>query len=541
MGQITVEGIGSVEIEGDTPTEEEQQAILEFSRQKAETQDRSQSLLAGDPDDPDEPVTLTQKQKTRQAVEDSPLGVQFVTELTPATSGAVVGGAAAGIATRGNPLAILVGAGLGGVTGEAIGQKLGITPESDLNLGLSAAGPFFGKIAGGAARGVRQLTGFGFRKLPITRTALARVNLAKAAEEFESVGTKLRAEPRGPVRAKRGGGRGEFEPIPSGDLYKEVRELGVVVSPESLAKTSASITKIIDELKPTKAFPDVKATIKSLEAVRDSILKNPDGVSLDSIVTARQQIGRIAARAEFAGGVKLGGTKFVFSNLADDMDSLVKIKGLTGRAARKAKEAIARAKFEFAAKDLEQGVQRFIKDIPGGDGEGIIINVAGLQKWFRSVTNPKSKKFQKNFTDALGKDLPAMQQRIKDLAALGSGGSAAGPGSLVVRQRFATAGAVIGGFVAGGPGSAVGAVLGATTPEMLVGMFMSGPGSQFLLRAAKLGQGEIDLRTWTAMGTILLRSAGDQRAQRKPIDVPDRGTLIEKEDKAPIDVEAATP
>ncbi len=528
MGQITVEGIGSIDIAGDTPTEAEQQAIIEFSQQKTKAQETGQSLLSGDPDD-DEPVTLTQKQMTRKAIEDAPMGVQFITEMAPAASGAVIGGT---IGTSVLPgIGTVVGAGIGGLIAEFGAQKLGVAPESNLNLGLSAAGPLAGPILGVTARAASKASAFGFRNLPITRTALARVNLAKAAEEFESVATKLRTNPRGPVRAKKGGGRGEFEPIPSGELYAEVRRLGVIVPPEKLARTNASINVIIDDIRTLKPFPQIKATIKSLEAIRDSILKNPDGVSLDSIVLARQQIGRVIKLAEAGGGIKLGGTKFVFSNLAKDMDDLVKAKGLTGRAARKAKQATERAKFEFAAKDLEEGIESFIKDIPGGEGEGIIINVVAMQKWFRAITNPKSKKYQKNFTDALGKDLPAMEKRLKDLAALGRGGSAGGPGSLVVRQRFATAGAVVGGFVAGGPGSAIGAVLGASAPEMMVGVFMSGPGAKFLLRAAQTGQGEISLRAWTTLGTILTRSTGDQ-SERRAIDVPDRGTIID--DKPPI-------
>ena len=528
MRQISVEGLDlPVEIEGDQPTEEETSMIFELVEQKKEEVRMGETaLLSGDPDD-DEPPT--QKQQTRKAIEDAPGLVGPIAEMTPSTVGTVVGGTLGGIATRGNPLGILAGGAIGGAGTEFVAQKLGISPESDLNLALAGAGPILGPGAGFGARFVARLGGAATRNLPFTRTALARINLANAADEFESLGTKLKARPTGPVQAAKEGG---FEPLPSGELYKQVRELGVIVSPDELIATTKAIEVAIADMATTKSFPQVKSTIKALEAVRDSVLKDPSGVSMDTIVVARQQLGRIIALAKSAGGIKLGKTKRVFGALADDMERIAKNPNLTGRAARKANEAITRARFEFAIKDMEAGIERFIKEVPEG---GIEINIGGMQKWIRQFTNPKSKLFNKNFTAALKDDLPQLNATLADLAKLGKSRSPGGPASLVLRQRFATTGAIIGGFFGGGPGAAAGAIIAASAPEMMVGAFLSPSGRKFLTRAARLGEGDISIRAWQTLGTILLRGAGVPFGETS-FKVPDRG--VDSPDRPPVDVES---
>jgi hypothetical protein len=524
MGQIMVEGLGIVEIEEDTPNDAESDAIAaaiggaENEGDPTITANEAPRGIRPPPeqgfDNPDiqlPPIReviegkttgqQTQKEKTRGAIEDAPGLVQLVAEMTPSVTGAVAGGTiATALLPRQAPVSTAIGTIIGGFGGEFIGQKSGISPESDLNLVLSGAGPMLGVAAGSTIKLGKAALGLATRKLPFTRTALAQINLRNAVPEFESLGTKILTSPRGLVKPT---GSGAFEPIPGSEIYKAVRDAGVLVDASELRGTLTALSEVQQQLAKTKAFPKVKQAVNALKAVSAS-LQGPN-LSMDDLVATRQLIGEISKLSK--GGVKEGASKKIFGAIAADMDRMASRPGLTKRAARLAKQAAKRAKLEFSVKELEAGVARFIKPVE----DGFEFNVKGMQKWLNDVSNPKSKQFNKNFSEALKDDLPQIKERLAELAKLGRAGqSPGGPGSIVMRGRFAAIGALIGGFAGGGIGAGAGALAGAAAPEMIVGALVTTRASNFLLKAAKAGEGAINIRAWAALGEILVRSMGER-------------------------------
>lgn len=517
MGEIFVEGLGTVELEGDTPNDVEQNAILGAIG----TGEGDPSITALPPEqsdtqpEPERPEGL--KEQVRQSIEDAPGLVQLVAEMTPAVGGAVAG---ATIGSIGGPIGTVVGGVIGGLGGEFLAQKTGVAPESDLNLALSAAGPVAGEAFGVSLRGVRFLLGGAVSKAPFTRVARARNAMGGAGEEFESLGEKILSKPKGVVK-KEGG---EFVPTPAKELYAQARAGGVIVPVDDLSRTTTAIAGLLEEMEPLKAFPEVKQAGKLLKNIQATIEGGEIGISIDTLVETRKLVGLAVKRAESAGGLKLGKSKSVFSAIADDMDAIAQSPALKGRKSRLALAATKRAKLGFAVKDLERGVAQFTKDMADGGAE---INLVGFQKWFRNITNPKSKQFKKNFVDALEDELPEIKARLATLVKMGAPGSSpGGPGSLVLRNRFAVIGGGIGAFVSGVPGAAVGAVAGASAPEMIVGALVTKRGGKWLERAARLGDGKVSHRAWMALGTILARSAGDQEAQAAEVGPTDSDLLV---------------
>jgi hypothetical protein len=543
MGKIVVEGLGVVEIEGGTPTEEEASAIADaMAVQDDEEGDPViTSSIPGDQhpdlfqdDDPfpveepeRDPLTQIgpferQKRQTRASIEGAGGLVELVAEMTPASVGTVTGASIG--STIAPVLGTLAGGVLGGFTGELIGQGLGISPESNLNLGLAAAGPAAGVVVGQAVRLPRFVTGAFIRKMPFTKTALARLSVGRAAKEFDSLGTKiLHSTTAGAKNVKPALKRiaGDLEPKTGAELYEEVRNFGAFIDPKDLKNTFSAIDKLKKELLPLKAFPEVKAAIKSLDNIAEVVLKDPSGTSFDNLVRTRQLVGQIVSAVNQGRKVteKVKADKFVFKAISDDIDKFAasaatNIKAakasLAGEAAEVYKQAARRAKLEFSVETLEEGVARFTKDVPEIPG-GVEININGFQKWLRDITTKGSKKFDKNFTDSLGDEIVEIKKRLTELSKLGSAKSSpAGAGSLVIRTRLAGIGAIIGGFAGGGAGAAVGSVLGATAPEMIVGSLVTPVGSKFLIRAAELGNREISARSWMVLGQILARQSGDQ-------------------------------
>lgn len=543
MGQIFVEGIGIVEIEGDAPNEIETQAILnaisdpddegdvfvqpppaEMAVQPPPAETAVRRGIRGGrpgmrpPGEPSLSQPLISEQDIRETGE-GPLGLvsprtragmrakveggpglaQLVTEMSPAIGGAIIGGA---IGTPGGPPGIFAGATLGGLAGELLAQETGIAPRSKLNLLLAGGGPLAGGVAGKTFQLARRGVGFGITKAPFARAAFSRNVMSKAVSEFESLGTGILKKQTGLLARTRG------------DLFAAVRRAKVRVAPGELSKTRAAITKLQEELAPLAPFPDVKAAIKVLDNINNTILSGTP--MLDDVVRARSLIGSTIAKAERAGGVRLGSAKKVFSQIADDMDRMAANPSLTGRQARLAKAAIARSKLDFSIKELEQGVARFTKDTT--DIAGQSFNVKGFQKWFRDLTNPKHKSFNKNLAAALKDEIPAIQKRLAELAKIVGTSSIAGPGSIVVRGQTArigrgAIGALFGAVAAGPLGAGAGAVIGASLPEMVVAALTTKAGAAFLQSAARLGQGQINARTWAALGEIVTRSAGETPEQ----------------------------
>ena len=359
MASINVEGLGVVEIEGDTPTEIEQDAILSALSEEAPTEVEApvETDVPVEPESPAEPregplglVPAEARGKVRETIEEQPGLLQLLAEITPSIGGAL-GGAALGAPF--GPPGILAGGIAGGLAGETIAQETGVAPESELNLALAAGGPLLGTAAGAAFKGVRRLFGAASTKIPFAATARARNTVGSVVEEFESIGTRILGKQTGLLARS------------AGDLYGAVRNAGVVFPGKALNNTRDAISKLIQEMDATKSFPEVRQALNHLKKVDASIgpgkpstildisgnpIAAPNTVSIDTLVAVRQQIGVAIRRAESAGGVKLGAAKKAFATISDDLDKIAADPSLTGRAARLAKAAVQRAKLEFSVK-----------------------------------------------------------------------------------------------------------------------------------------------------------------------------------------------
>lgn len=501
MGQIVVEGLGVVEIEGDEPNEQERRAIARAIQQQPEQQPEQQERP-----EPREVPEPSIRGSIRRSVEDLSFAPQLAVEATPATLGTGIG-AAAGAPL--GPLGVITGGALGGFLGEFLGQQSGLAPESDVALGLAAGAPVAGPLLGGAFKLGRRAIGTGVQSAAPVRAALSNVAEREAAQEFTSLGTKILQSQKGLLSRE------------SGDLFRVARREGVEIPATKLKNTTSKLSEVDDELAPFGEFPEVEQARKIIDQVQSSL--GQGNVSFSTLITTRQLLGSAISRAERAAGIRLGSAKQLFKGMSEDLDELAEAGGRTGRQARVAKAATERAKLEFAVRDLNQGVSRFIRDVPGE--EAIRLNVKGLQNFFRQITDPNSKQFDKNFVDALGDEIPKIKRRLSELAkATENAGSPAGRGSIVVRGITAGTGGAIGMAVAGPPGAALGAISGASGPEMLSAVFMNPRAHAALLRAAKAGQGVLPVERWVNIGQILNQAATkgrDQRNVEEPLNTPD--------------------
>ena len=515
MGQINVEGLGIVEIAGERPTAEEKSAIANRLRVAPRDPVIRKHLRSVPPPGPsvvDEfgMVPKDVRAGIRESVEEIGGVAQFGIEMTPSLLGTGIGMV---VGSPFGPPGIIGFGALGGGIGEFLGQDFGVAPESDLGIVLGFAGPLTGGAVGGVLKGGRQIASKAFAALPPVSAARFRQAATKAMDELESVGTKILANQKGIM------GR------TASQIYKVARESGVVVPSSVFGRTRTELKKLLEELDLVRMFPEGEQAAKIVERTLEIFSENPT-ISFDTIITARSLLGRTIGRAEKAAGVTLHSAKTAFKSLVQDIDDLAAgavVRGPRGRftklkraerPAQLSKLAAARAKLEFSVRELEEGVARFAKDLPGG---GVEVNIRGMQKWLRDIVNPKSAKFNKNFTDALVDELPAIQSRLAELSKAAAGSrSPGGPGSIVVRGIGARAGrslvgAVTGGLLgagAGGPvGAAIGGLAGASLPEMLTGLLMTKGGAAFLERGIRLGKGEISARYWALGAQILAQSS----------------------------------
>ncbi len=527
MAEIFIEGFGIVEIKGDAPDEIETTAILNALGEEPRPTGIEEGpppetipALTGEPVPPEGPfgvVPAEARRSVRETVEEAPGLLSFLAELTPATVGTALGGTA-GFAFGGPPGA-LGGGILGGIAGEAIGQELGITPVSEMNLALAGAGPIAGRVAGALTRFSGRVLGGAVTLLPPARVAQARRIAGEATEAIESLGTKILT--RSAEAVKKGvAGVGKVRAQTASELYNALRRAGVNITPDRLQTTKAGLAALKAEMAPISEFTDVKQSIRVIEQMERTLLSGP--IDFQTFVTARQTMGAAIRKAQNAGGIKLGSAKQAFKAMSQDLDDFAKAAP-TKKIARLAQAATKRAKLEFGVRDMEQIIARFTKLDPAG--EGLVINFAGIANKFRDLSNPKSKFFDKNFTDALKDDLPDIIKNLRVLSKIAKAGSPGGPGSLVVRGRGAALGSgVIGGALGfigfGGPGAAIGALAGAQLPELMLAIFSSKPGMIFLKAAAKLGRGEVSRRAWMIAGQIALRSAGESEETIQKFAVP---------------------
>ncbi len=553
MGEMFVEELGVVVVfEGDEPSEEEMGILLEAAEPPIPEPVVPNLLLQGE--DPLPPSTLPPSAIRRSAARirggggpgvpsvrsqglpigeieprEGPLGlmplgtrmdvrrsveqrsglVQLITEMSPSALGIAGGATLGGILTAGNPFGIIGGGMLGGILGELFAQETGIAPRSELNLALAGAGPLGGPAVAGTLKGVKLGVGtFITKGFSPSRVARARNVMGRAVSEFESIGATILNKTSG------------ISVRPAKELYTAAARAKIRIKPQLLADTRAEIARLVKKLTPLSALTDVGQSLKALEQISKSILSNKKGVLLEEFIEARSFIGAIIGNLNKKGGSRLNVSKRVFAIMNDDLDKLSRSVFRKGRQARLAKEAIQRAKLEFAVERFQEKVAQFtsrnVKGIPPDD---VMINFKSLAKWLDDVTNPAFKgKFDKNLTEVLKEHLPELKKRLGVLAKMKATGSPGGPGSIVVRGQSAKIGrSLVGGALGflGTGGTATGAAIGglafAQLPEMIVAILTTKSGAKFLEAAAKAGKGTIRYRDWLTASEIAFRALGERK------------------------------
>lgn len=501
MAVIFIEGLGEIEIAGDTPTAEEAAAIAGIQPQVTE-----EIPVTPEPEQiVGEARNLSAfeffKSRQRERVENLPGLPQFVLEVAPATAG---GAAGVIVGTPFGPLGMITGGVIGGLLGEFFAQETGISPESKFALAATAAAPVLGPAGGKVLQLGRRAVAKLAAKAPPAAAALARTTEQEAVKEFSSLGGRILDKQKGLLSQ------------PADRIFAAARSGGVTIPGNQLKNTQRMLSAVDVELQKVASFPEGQQAINLVDQLTASL--GTGEVSFDTLISMRQLLGSALGRVERAAGIRLSSSKRLFKGMSMDLENISRAAGRPdvsgklvkrGQRAKLALAASKRAKLEFAIRDFEQGISRFSKNVPGTDD--LSINIAGFQKWLSNITNPKSKAFDKNFTSALGDELPAIKTRLSELAKITQAGSPAGPGSIVIRGRTASAGGAIVGALTGqafGPvGTAVGAAIGATAPEILTAALMNKTGAALLNRATRLGQGALPTERWVNITQALTQAA----------------------------------
>ena len=449
-------------------------------------------------------VDEARRQKIRAGIENQEPFVRFLAEALPATLGTIVGGIFGGPG----------GAVAGGLGGEAIGQETGLTPRSNLGLALSAGGPVAGKVIGETVRGGRRLFGAASGGMIPAKVALARNAINTASNELESLGTKIISKQKGLMRAQ------------ASTLYKIVENAGVRIPNFMMSNTVKSFKPLRKELQQFSSLPEVKQALGLLNSIQTMFGKG--SISFAELDVIKATIGAASRLINDVAPKTAGSIKQVYTAIYDDVDAMVKLGGRpvkqkfrerlvrsveqkaatplgvpyepivqeklrrVGNVAKLAKNAAARFKLDGAVKNLEEGIAQYQTFIPGKND--MIVNLKGLRKWLKDATNPKSKKYNKNMTEALSDELPGINKRLRELTEF-SDVSPGGPGSLIVRGVFAGVGYKL-GSIAGPIGGAGGALLAARAPEGLTAILSSGPAVAFLKKAVNFGKTPIHNKIW---------------------------------------------
>ncbi|KKN39038.1 hypothetical protein LCGC14_0747280, partial [marine sediment metagenome] len=131
----------------------------------------------------------------RSAIEAAPLPVSMGVEMSPALTGTAFG-ALIGDALFGTA-GLFLGGAFGAFVGEVLGQETGVTPQSDIGLGLAAAGPVVGKVLGAGT----QLAKRGLARAALVpapaKAALARTIVSDAVDTLGSFGARVLAKQTG--------------------------------------------------------------------------------------------------------------------------------------------------------------------------------------------------------------------------------------------------------------------------------------------------------------------------------------------------------
>ncbi len=427
----------------------------------------------------------------RSAIEAAPLPVSMGVEMSPALTGTAFG-ALIGDALFGTA-GLFLGGAFGAFVGEVLGQETGVTPQSDIGLGLAAAGPVVGKVLGAGT----QLAKRGLARAALVpapaKAALARTIVSDAVDTLGSFGARVLAKQTGLMKQ------------PANQLYKAAREVGARLNPRN-SKVLKALPALEAELADFATFPEIKQVMRLIGSVRASLDK--DFIGFSEIIGVKKLVGVAVAKAEKAlvdSGTKLGSAKLVFKALADDIDDLAKFgKGIKGQGARLVQIATKRAKLEFSIDELQTVVSRHTKFI-SEQGEAVI-DINALRNTLRDMLDPASKAFKKNFADALGSEMKPLMADLADLAKLSKSLNPAGPGALVIRGLGGAGGGAVGFAAAGPAGAIVGTLAGVGLPEMIMGVLLSTGGRAALRKAMIAGQGQIDAQQWQLIGQAVVQS-----------------------------------
>jgi len=460
------------------------------------------------------------RQHVRDFVETQDGVNQFLLEAGPSAVGSGVGALIGTAALPGQ--GTYIGAMAGGGMAEVAAQEIGLAPKSPANVAISALSPLAAPILSAPARATGRAIGGLIGKLPPAKVARAKNALAESVSGVESFGTKILNKGKDVLSKVPGAGKVRIKS--ANELYEAAKASGVVIRPDQLKNTRAAIDALKKEMEPFKAIDEVKQALKLLEVQESILFKGNLELSFKELIIARKAAGIAIRKARNGMGEKLGSAKLVFKGISDDLDELAKLAP-TKRAANMAKTASRRAKLEFSVRDLEFMIAKHTKAIP--NEEGLSINFKGVLNDILKKSNPKSKSFDKNFSDALKDDLPGIKKNLTELMDIMGAGGPGGPSSLVVRGIGAKTGrglmgALVGHTFFGPVGLAIGAIAGASGPEIMVAVFTSKAGMAFLKGAAKLGRGEVSREVWIIAVQIALRSAGTSTEEiEKVLDSPE--------------------
>jgi hypothetical protein len=446
------------------------------------------------------------RQEVRAWVESQPVMAQFIIEAAPATIGTflgILGGAGWGSL----PLAMA-----GGLTGEGIGQELGLTPRSDVGLALSVAGPVVGRLGGGVLKAGRKGAAIAGKTFLPARVALAKKAMVEAAEYMEAGATRIFAQQTGMMKQS------------VSRLYKIAEDSGVMIPKFNLTATNKSFGPLREELLKMKGLPDVRAAIRLLDDMQKTLGQH--AVSFGELVAARKIVGIAIKKAKRATGVTIGAEKQFFKAIAEDIERLA--RGGTKLSYSKKTQAIAqvalaaskRAKLGFAVDDLTEGFRQFLKELPGSNT--VELNIKGMRKWLLDATSVGNKKYNKQMSEALEEVMPTIKESLRVFSVYHET-NAAGKSSLIIRGIFAGMGAKLMapfGTLAMG----MGAVAGSRIPDGLVVILSSQPAMAMLRKTIALGQRDISKKLWDTLGQIAMQGIKVNEPRKRPS--PQRGPLM---------------
>jgi hypothetical protein len=245
----------------------------------------------------------------------------------------------------GGAVAGLPGAMLGGMGGEMINQAVGLTPRSDVNIGLSLAAP----VVGPAARtGARM---FGAR-------GAATIN-ALAPQEMAAGVAKL--EPQ----------------IASKYLFDTATQSGALLP---MNKTLASIDTMVSDLKTSAVAEKVrKPAISALERLKLKIQSSGGQVTPKQIQAELEGLGDMVSQAE---GKAKGAFKSVFKAMSHDLDDAANSATSGSSAAETLKEARSTWKREQAVRELKDALMTATKNLRG-QGADVQFNAPAIMRELR--------------------------------------------------------------------------------------------------------------------------------------------------------------